>query len=81
MLYKKLLATLLTLCMVLSLLPVTALADGEGVEGGQGTIKVEQGDTLDELKAGEFAENYGTIVTNNVPSPITTVPSETTTEK
>ena len=65
MLYKKLLATLLTLCMVLSLLPVTALADGEGVEGGQGTIKVEQGDTLDELKAGEFAENYGTIVTNN----------------
>lgn len=56
---KKILSALLTLCVALSLMPVTARADG--VSG----IKVKAGDTLQELKAGEYAENHGTIVTNN----------------
>lgn len=58
---KKILSALLTLCVALSLMPVTARADG----AIGGNFKVSSGQTLQELKAGEYAENYGTIVTNN----------------
>ena len=59
MVYRKWFTILLTLCMVLSLMPVTARADNE-------IIIVNEGEHLEEVPSGQIVqENYGTIGTNN----------------
>ena len=59
MVYRKWFTILLTLCMVLSLMPVTARADNE-------IIIVSEGEHLEEVSSGQSVEeNYGTIGTNN----------------
>ena len=57
--HRRWLSILLILWMVFSLVPIVTRA--EGVSG----IKIREGETLEELAAGEYAENHGTIVTNN----------------
>ncbi|MCR5577247.1 MAG: hypothetical protein K6F56_09585, partial [Oscillospiraceae bacterium] len=55
---KKILSILLTLCLILCLAPVTAQAEGA-------VHIIREGETLEEVAAGEYVENHGTVVTNN----------------
>ena len=57
--HRRWLSILLILWMVFSLVPIVTRAEGVSV------IKIREGETLEELAAGEYAENHGTIVTNN----------------
>ena len=57
---KKTMAVLLALAMVFALLPASVQADGES-----GTMVIREGQYLEKVMEGWYAEIYGTVGTNN----------------